>query len=151
MVISVDSRHSRSPMLARSIRRPSPVVSPADFFPFDPRACARRSRSLPFRFRVYGEYRHPKRSGTERMGGRASERAGERMSKRTPIARGTFIIAARFCHTPSSNQKLSAARNRQYQFWNALTSTKIHKRDLRISEENVENRMARLISWEITG
>lgn len=36
-----------------------------------------------------------------------------------------------------SSQKLGAARDRQYQFWNAPTSTEIHKRDLGISRENV--------------
>lgn len=35
-----------------------------------------------------------------------------------------------------SSQKLSAGRDRQYQFWNAPMSTKIHKRDLGISREN---------------
>lgn len=162
-------------MLARSIRRPSPVVSPADFFPFDPRACALPNAVSPFRFRASGESRRrvraaTRRSGTERTGERASERAsaaaaaawkrgeaklrGERCygTGRDGSVRGEtrggagnagssgvrlYYSRALLPYPRRSSQKLGAARDRQYQFWNAPTSTEIHKRDLGISRENV--------------
>jgi len=92
----------------------------------------------------------------ERAGKRASERARQQHDDSGEAKRGeTRVEAARrgkqrgggvmrlyysralLPYPRRSSQKLSAARDRQYQFWNAPTSTEIHKRDLGISRENV--------------
>lgn len=152
-------------MLARSIRRPSPVVSPADFFPFDPCACAHHRRSplsdSEREAAVGGGYTPP--PGEAGSCERASERANERASargnsnddggeaKRGEVRvdaarrgkqRGKGVVRLYYSrallpYPRRSSQKLGAARDRQYQFWNAPTSTEIHKRDLGISRENV--------------
>lgn len=71
------------------------------------------------------------RDGTGRDGTRSGEGNAGMRGVRLYYSRALLPYPRR------SSQKLGAARDRQYQFWNAPTSTEIHKRDLGISRENV--------------